>query len=274
MFKKKSTVKFKIIIISIIIILCILINKYVYNTNIIKQLIKKKINFVYVLVNTPYCIFKNINDKFSSSQNIKKQNNYLYRKLLLQSINLFTLTTEKYNLEQINSITNLNINVNNNINKKIFGERIPILLPLYYDKIFINKGTTDYVSLGAIALNEIGFIGQIITTKKHNSEILLLCSTNSSISVRLKNNNVKLILNGTGCKYPITLKSTYIPENVNIKIGDILLTSELNNHYIINYPIGSVIKIINNKKLHANIIYVKPLVNIEQIKYLLLINFK
>ncbi|QJC31059.1 rod shape-determining protein MreC [Enterobacteriaceae endosymbiont of Macroplea mutica] len=266
-FKKKTNIHLKFIIIIIISILFIIIDKYYNYFFTIKNYIDKKMSYTYVYLNKPYTIYNHIYDLYKQNKNIKAQNILLYKKLFLKNIELFFYKNSLYEFNNIYKILSINLNTT----KTIFSKKIPIILPWYSDKIFINKGLRDNIIPGNLAINDHGVIGQVFFTNKYVSSILLICSRYNSIHVHAHNNNANFILNGIGCKYPPLLKSEDISPNIIINVNDILFTSGLNDYHLINYPVAKVINIKHTKN-NMNVIFAQPLIQIEQIKYLLIIN--
>ncbi|QJC34738.1 rod shape-determining protein MreC [Enterobacteriaceae endosymbiont of Donacia piscatrix] len=265
-FNKKPIFKLKTVIFIIISIIIIIIDTYSnffvkirYDTNHI-------MSPIYFILNKPFLIYKNISNFFLKNKIIQKNNKYLFSKILQQNVQLYNLKEIKQENNDLRHILKLPF-----FKKKIsiLAKIIPIILPRCKNEIFIDKGLKDNISPGTIVLNEKGVVGQVISSKKTSSQVLLICNKNISLPVQVLNSNITFIINGNGCtKF---LKSEYISTDIIIKKGDILVTSGLDEQYPQGYPVGVIDHIFFNKKENFNIIYAKPFLQIEQIKYVLLL---
>ncbi|QJC34335.1 rod shape-determining protein MreC [Enterobacteriaceae endosymbiont of Donacia crassipes] len=265
-FNKRPICKLKTIIFIIISTIIIVIDMYSsffvkirYDTNHI-------ISPIYFILNKPFSIYENISNFFFKNNIIQKNNKYLFNKILQQNIQLYDLKEIKQENNTLKHILKLPL-----LKEKIsiLAKKIPIILPRCKNEIFIDKGSKDNISPGTIVLNEQGVVGQVISSRKTNSQVLLICNKNFSLPVQIQNSNTTFIINGNGCtKF---LKSEYISTDTIIKKGDILVTSGLDEQYPQGYPVGTINNIVFDKEKNFNIVYVKPFLQIKQIKYVLLL---
>ncbi|QJC37146.1 rod shape-determining protein MreC [Enterobacteriaceae endosymbiont of Donacia thalassina] len=269
-FNKKPIFKLRIIITIIISFVIIITDIYSNYFLELRYYINNKISPIYFVLNKPFSIWENTLNYFIEYNSLKKNNKYLFNKILKQNIELYNLQKIKHDNNNLRNILQLPILKKRKI---ILAEIIPMLFPINKDLIFINKGLKDNIVPGTIVLNDKGIVGQVIISKKKSSQVLLICNKKISLPVQIKNSDTKFIINGNGCTK--NLQSEYISTDININKGDILITSGLDEQYPIGYPVGIITNIFFDKKKNFNIVYVKPFIQIEQIKYLvLLINSK
>lgn len=130
----------------------------------------------------------------------------------------------------------------------------------FYDKITIEKGTSDHFKKGNIVLNDQGLVGVITKVSKNSSEVSLL--TNNSTNVSVKINNSYGILHAKDNKL--------IVENIKldsvIGIGDSIYTSGL-TEIPGNILIGTIKDIKKDKLELEYLIEVKPSVNFHNLNY-------
>ncbi|QJC31472.1 rod shape-determining protein MreC [Enterobacteriaceae endosymbiont of Donacia tomentosa] len=264
-FNKKPAFKLKIII--AIILSVIITTTDIYSNYFVKLRyhIDSNISYFYYIINKPYAIYVNFMKKKTSNSILRKRNKYLYNKLLKQNFELYNLKAIQNENHQLKKISRLPIYYNK---QKQFAEIIPTFFPIYKDRIFVNKGSRNNISQGTIALNNRGIIGQVIFSNKASSQVLLVCNKNNSIPIQKRNSNIKFILNGVGCNHNLRAE---IPKKINIHIGDLLVTSGLDDQYPKNFPVATVTNIVFDTEKNMNIIYAKPLIKIEEIRYLLLL---
>ncbi|QJC35921.1 rod shape-determining protein MreC [Enterobacteriaceae endosymbiont of Donacia cincticornis] len=265
-FNKKPILKSKTIIFIIISTIIIIIDMYSNFFIKIRYNINNIMSPIYFFLNKPFSIYENISIFFLKNNIVQKNNKYLFNKILQQNVQLCNLEEIKQENNKLKKILKLPfLKDKTNILAKI----IPIIFPRCKNEIFIDKGLKDHVSPGTIVLNEQGIVGQIISSKKKSSQVLLICNKNFSLPVQIKNSNITFIINGNGCIK--SLKSEYLSTDIIIKKGDVLVTSGLDEQYPQGYPVGTVDNVMFDKEKNFNIVYVKPFLQIEQIKYVLLL---
>ncbi|QJC37961.1 rod shape-determining protein MreC [Enterobacteriaceae endosymbiont of Donacia marginata] len=269
-FNKKPIFKLRIIITIIISIIIIITDIYSNYLIELRYSINNKISPIYFFLNKPFYIYKNTLNYFIEYNVLKKKNKYLYNKILKQNIELYNLQKIKYDNIDLRNILQIPILKEK---KSILAEIIPMYFPINRDVLFINKGLKDGVVPGTIVLNDKGIVGQIIINNNKNSQVSLICNKKIFLPVQIKNSDIKFIIHGNGCTK--NLQSEYISTDIILNKGDILVTSGLDEQYPIGYPVGIITSIFFDKKKNFNIVYVKPFLQIEKIKYLmLLINSK
>ncbi|MGD6858689.1 MAG: rod shape-determining protein MreC [Enterobacteriaceae bacterium] len=199
---------------------------------------------------------------------LKKKNELLKKKILYLKINkkiLDKFKQENYSLRKLLSIPT---------KKK---EKIIIsCLNKYHDEIYndiflINLGKENNVYLGQYVINEKGVIGKIISICEKYSLILPLYNELSAVPIKLLKNNLQLIAFGTGDKSKKLVIEIFNENDKNIKIGDILVTSELINSFPKEYPVAKILSINKNLKNLKTTILANPIVNFDDIKYVSLI---
>ncbi|QJC36325.1 rod shape-determining protein MreC [Enterobacteriaceae endosymbiont of Donacia simplex] len=265
-FNKKPIFKSRIIITIIISIIILIIDIYSNFFIKLRYYINNKISPIYFILNKPFYIYRNTFDYFVKNDILQKKNKNLNNKILQQNIKLYNLQKIKYDNDNLRNILQLPILKEK---KNILAEIIPIYFPINKDIIFINKGLKDNIKPGTIVLNNQGIVGQVISSKNKSSQVLLICNKNFFLPVQIQNSDIKFIINGNGCTK--NLKSEYISTDINLHKGDILITSGLDTQYPIGYPVGIITKIFFDKRKNFNIAYIKPFLQIEKIKYLVLL---
>lgn len=265
-FNKQPIFKLRIIITIIISIVIIITDIYSNYLIKLRYSINNRISPIYFFLNKPFYVYQNTLNYFIEYNILKKKNKYLNNKILKQNIELYSLQ----------KIKNDNLNLRNTLQlsilkekKSILAEIIPIYFPINRDLIFINKGLKDNVVPGTIVLNDKGIVGQVTISNNKSSQVSLICNKKIFLPVQIKNSDITFIIKGNGCTK--NLYSEYISTDIIINKGDILVTSGLDEKYPIGYPVGIITNIFFDKKKNFNIVYVKPFLQIEKIKYLILL---
>ena len=115
----------------------------------------------------------------------------------------------------------------------------------WWKKILLNKGSQNGVSTGDAVIGPGGLIGIVENTSKLTSSVQLLTSPNSKLGVWNQRANLHGLLIGVGTKTP---KLYFYSKNVDIQIGDYILSSPASTILPPNIPIGIIQSIDNESK--------------------------
>jgi len=134
--------------------------------------------------------------------------------------------------------------------------------------LVIDRGQKDGVAKDMSAITPKGLTGKILSVTDSYSRLLLLTDINFSASVRLQESRKEGIISGTGSR-KITLK--YIPYEEEVKIGDIVITSGLDQLFPQGIPVGVISKIDKQGTDYFQYIEVTPYVDDSKIEEVLII---
>jgi len=134
--------------------------------------------------------------------------------------------------------------------------------------LVLDKGQKDGVSKDMSAITPKGLAGKIFEVTGSYSKLLLLTDINFSASVRLQESRKEGVISGTGSRMAI-LK--YIPYEDEVKIGDIVITSGLDQLFPPGVPVGFISKIDKKGSDHFQYIEVTPYADDSKIEEVLII---
>ena len=103
----------------------------------------------------------------------------------------------------------------------------------------INRGTRDGTYVGQPVLDERGVVGQIAATSLFQSTVLLITDVSHALLVRNARTDDRYLAHGNG--QGLTLR--YVPRHNDLKPGDILLSSGLDDTYPEQHLVGKVTQI-------------------------------
>ena len=231
------------------------------------QLIIKHNQFLFFISIEVLALFLIIqNNHFQRSAFINSTNGItasIYQRLTNLNSYFSLKTTNELLLEENAKLLSLNSLEKNNplivdydinyISSKVINNSVA----LRNNYLTLNKGKLDGVKkeMGVISSN--GIVGIIKETSDHFSTVMSVLHGKTKISVKLKKNNHFGSLEWDGFSYR-TAKIKDIPNHVNLKINDTVISSGFSSKFPENIPIGiiSKIKTSPNDKFHkANILF-------------------
>jgi len=147
----------------------------------------------------------------------------------------------------------------------LIAELLSVDLDPYQQRIVINKGTRDGVYEGQPLLGAKGIIGQIDKAGPFNFVALLISDPNHAL---LRSGQRSLVV-GTGNIQQLELM--HLTSTANIQIGDLIITSGLDDRYPSDYPVAEITSIQQVSGDAFVKVEAKPLVDLNSIREVLLI---
>jgi rod shape-determining protein MreC len=106
--------------------------------------------------------------------------------------------------------------------------------------IIIDKGTSHGITRGMAAITYLGLLGRVVETSESTSKIMLISDPNLGVSGIAQRSRQEGLVCGTLGSHLIM---KYLPEEADIKVSDVVVTSGLNGEYPKGLLIGRVIDI-------------------------------
>lgn len=108
----------------------------------------------------------------------------------------------------------------------------------YRHNIVIDIGERDGVYAGQAIVDADGVIGQVLEVGLFTSQAILISDPSHALPVEVSRNGLRTIANGTGEFDRLDLP--FLPNNADIRAGDILVTSGLGGAFPAGYPVATV----------------------------------
>ena len=196
---------------------------------------------------------------------IKENQNLLSQQKINSSI------LQRYeSLEQENERLKQILNAANNLDNKVEITRIiSVNVNPYRHTIVIDKGERDGVYEGQVLLGADGVIGQILHTNFLTSEAILISDSDHALPVEINRNGLRTIVLGNGSYTKLDVP--YIPNNADIEIGDLLVTSGLGGKFPSGYPVAKVDFIESDLSEQFYKVSAKPIAYLNQVRELMLL---
>ena len=107
----------------------------------------------------------------------------------------------------------------------------------FWRQIILNKGVKDGVEIGSFVVGPGGLLGRVDNTSLFTSTVKLLTSPESKVGVWVERIQMHGLLVGSGNDYP---KVIFYNKDIDIKVGDFVLSSPASTLLPPNIPIGIV----------------------------------
>ena len=138
--------------------------------------------------------------------------------------------------------------------------------------VIINVGSNGGVLPGMPVVTEKGLVGRVDAVIAEAARVQLVTDAASAVNVRMQTSDAEAMLVGS-----ITgdLSLDMIPQDANIQIGDVVLTSGLGGDYPTNMLVGQVVSVRQQQSELFQQAAIQPNVDFNRLQFVLVItNFK
>lgn len=134
----------------------------------------------------------------------------------------------------------------------------------WFHTIIVDRGETDGVMEGMVALTAQGVVGQVIQVSSNYSKILLAIAPSSAIDVLIQKNRVRGILKGAGQDGYVL---HYVLKNADVGQGDHVVTAGIGGLFSSGIPVGVVSEVQRQKRGMFLEIAVEPTVDFQRLEF-------
>jgi rod shape-determining protein MreC len=235
----------------------------------LKKSIATLISPVYLVVNLPSQLYIWINEQGTTKQILLNQNKQFraelvrlkvdlqdYNALLLENQKLSQLLKSRYKLDKEAFILARISSISQSRLKK---------------QIAINKGSGDGIKIGQVVLGADGILGQVSQVTPLYSSVLLTTDPTQHIPVKNERNGIRGISKGI-TSHQGKLMVRFIQHGLDIKVGDVFLSSAIGSKFPAGYPVGRVTHV--EKKANSPFLAIEltPSQTIDQLEFVLINN--
>ncbi len=151
----------------------------------------------------------------------------------------------------------------------LIAELLSVDLDPFRQRFVLNKGTRNGVYEGQPLLGAQGIIGQIDKVGPFSSVAILISDPNHALLGVIARSGHRSLVVGTGNIDKLELQ--YVTNTADIQIGDLVITSGLDDRYPTDYPVAEITSIQQVAGEPFAKVEAKPLVNLNKIREILLI---
>jgi rod shape-determining protein MreC len=149
------------------------------------------------------------------------------------------------------------------IARVIGGSASPFTHPIQID-----LGEQHGIKVGMPVVTDRGLVGRIFHVYPHSSDIMLITDPRSSVNVMTQGSRAPGILRGRVGQLPVM---ELIPPEIEISVGDIIITSGLGGHFPKGLVVGQIVEVEKNDNLMFQTAVIQPTVDFDRIELVLVI---
>lgn len=201
----------------------------------------------------------------SKQKQLEVENRQLRKQLEQYSIQLRQQTNQQHDIAEIKDLKAAHVQYDDF--KTNIAQAIIDVNYLVNNKLLIDKGQDDGIGIGQAVVNKFGVIGQTGIVNKKNSQVILISNQDYKIYLQNSVTKSKVMAQGIG-ENKLLVK--YINKNEKIEVGDILVTTGLDDVYPANLPVAKIIKIFYENNGFNSALCV-PVVDFNKLQYVLVL---
>jgi rod shape-determining protein MreC len=151
----------------------------------------------------------------------------------------------------------------------LVAELSSVDLDPYKQQVVIDKGTTSGVFEGQPVLDAHAVMGQVIHVSPYNATVLLITDASHALPVQVLRNGLRTLAVGSGRINRLELP--YLPNDSDIREGDLLVTSGLGGKFPPGYPVARVSRVLRTPDRPFADVVAEPRAHLDRSREVLLV---
>ncbi len=193
---------------------------------------------VQYLASLPLLLSESASDAITNRNKLESERNKLHAEnLLLRARQQKFEALEAENM-RLRGLLDSSFKVGDRV---LIAELISVEQDPFRQQVLINKGSTSGLFVGQPVVDASAVVGQVTHISPFNASVLLITDAAHALPVQVNRNGLRTIALGTGLINRLELP--HLPNNADIKVGDLLTTSGMGGSFPPGYPVAEVIDV-------------------------------
>ena len=193
---------------------------------------------VQYVVNIPVEFGNWVENTFVTHRTLVQENERLKKEQLLLSSRLQKFQILEYENDRLRRLLESSFKLSDRV---VIAELLAVDLQPFRHTVVINKGKREGAYNGQPIVDADGVMGQIVHVGPFSSTVLLITDPTHALPVQINRNGLRAIAVGTGQGNRLQLE--HLPNNADIREGDLIISSGLGSRFPSGYPVGIVSEI-------------------------------
>lgn len=219
------------------------------------------------LVSLPANFLDWTEETFASRESLQQQNADLKRENQALRSQLHKLTFIEAENRHLRELLQSSKRIGERV---LIAELLSVDLDPYRKQVVVNKGDhDDLLYRGQPLVDAYGVMGKLVHVSHYSSTAMLITDPNHALPVQVNRNGLRTVAVGTGSEGLLELP--HLPNNADIKVGDLLVTSGLGCVFPAGYPAARVREVSIDPSLPFARITAEPLAHLDRSREVLLV---
>ncbi|WP_462164634.1 rod shape-determining protein MreC [Pseudoalteromonas xiamenensis] len=241
-------------------------DRYTVGGSMVRTGLNTLVSPLLYLANVPYELLNLSVQNLQTKEQLRLENEQLKEKQLMQGEQLQQLA---FLLKENKELRALLGSSAREANRRLIAQVLSVHSNPYSHQVVINRGTVDGAFEGQPVIDEMGIVGQLLKVGTTTSRVILMTDTTHATPVRILRNDVRTVVEGIGKLDKMRL--SHVPHSLDIRIGDVLVTSGLGGTFPEGYPVAVVTEINRDEGRPFAQVYAEPVAQLDRIRLLVLL---
>jgi rod shape-determining protein MreC len=219
-----------------------------------------------IIVDTPVSLWRWATDATANRNELRLENGRLKAENLLTSARLQRFSALEAENSRLRDMLEATTRVRDEVR---VAEIMSVSSNPFRHLLVIDKGTRNGVYDGQAIIDADGVVGQVIEAGLLSSQGLLISDPDHALPVQVNRNGLRTIAVGTGDYESLDLP--FLPNNADIKVGDLLVTSGLGGAFPAGYPVAIVSEATRLPQEPFAYVTARPAAALNQVREIMLI---
>lgn len=218
------------------------------------------------VANAPIALGYWASEAFATRARLQQENRELHREnLLLQGRQQKLAALEAENM-RLRDLLDSSFKLGDRV---LIAELIAVDMDPYRQLVLLNKGSNSGIYKGQPVLHANAVMGQVVHVNRFTSSVLMITDASHALPIQVNRNGLRTVAIGTGRNDELELPN--LPNNADIEVGDLLVTSGLGGRFPAGYPVATVTSIRREPGEPFALIKAKPSAHLERAREALLV---
>lgn len=244
----------------------IIADKYTQGGVAVRTSLNTLVSPLIYVANLPYELFSLSAKNLNTREQLQSENEALKKKQVLQNEQI---QQNQFLAKENQKLRALLGSSSRHPNRKIIAQVLSVHSNPYSHQVVINRGAADGLTQSQAVIDDMGLVGQLTNIGSTTSRVLLITDTTHATPVRILRNGVRTVVEGVG-KINI-LKLSHVPHSLDVRIGDVLVTSGLGGTFPEGYPVAVVTEINRDEGQQFSQVFAQPIAQLDRIRLLVIL---
>lgn len=204
----------------------------------VRSVAENAVEPVYHVVQWPVRATRNLIGQFQSRRALRHENKALGKQIMLQQADLQRLDTLVEENRRLRALFEGAASLDFEYR---FAELVRVNLDPFSHKVLIDRGSDDGVVAGQAVIDGAGVMGQVEDVHLHYSSVRLISDPNHALPVQINRTGLRTVAYGSGETGALNLPN--VPQQADVREGDLVVTSGLGDRFPGGYPVARVSRI-------------------------------
>ncbi len=221
------------------------------------------------LVNLPVAVGQWLTEALATRRALQEDNAKLRAQHLLLKAQLQKLAALETENLRLRELLDSSLKLPQQSDRVVVAELLAVDHDPYKHTILLDKGSQHGVFVGQPLLDADGVMGQILYVGPFSSTAVLITDPSQAIPIQVNRTGLRSVAFGSGTSNKLGLP--YIPNDADIKEGDLLITSGLGGRFPSGYPVAVITHFERNSSQPFATAWATPTAHLERSREVLLV---